>query len=53
MIGGDGQAYEIRGWDKENGLDYLPRLSTIVIGFVGNYFNWLHLCTNSIIVFNL
>lgn len=36
LIGGDGQTYEIRGWNLENGLDYLPKISTIVIGFVGN-----------------
>lgn len=35
MIGGDGQTYEIRGWDHENGLDYLPKRSSIVIGFIG------------------
>lgn len=37
LIGGDGQAYEIRGWNHENGLNYLPRKTSIVIGFVGKY----------------
>lgn len=38
MIGGDGQTYEIRGWNYENGMDHIPRKSSIVIGFVGDCF---------------
>lgn len=37
LIGGDGQTYEVRGWNHESGLSILPQQSSLVIGFIGNY----------------
>lgn len=37
LIGGDGQTYEVRGWNHDSGLSILPQQSSLVIGFIGNY----------------
>lgn len=36
LIGGDGQTYEVRGWDHESGVSFLPQQTLLVIGFLGN-----------------
>ncbi|XP_055376735.1 peptidoglycan-recognition protein LD [Condylostylus longicornis] len=37
LIGSDGQTYEIRGWKYMNGFKFVPKETSLVIGFIGNY----------------
>ncbi|KAM7355479.1 peptidoglycan recognition protein LD [Cochliomyia hominivorax] len=37
LIGNDGQAYEIRGWDYQSNINGIPQEQSLVIGIIGNF----------------
>ncbi|XP_046808757.1 peptidoglycan-recognition protein LD isoform X1 [Lucilia cuprina] len=37
LIGGDGQAYEVRGWQYESSMKGVPQERSLVIGVIGNF----------------
>ncbi|XP_061400086.1 peptidoglycan-recognition protein LD-like [Musca vetustissima] len=37
LIGHEGVAYDVRGWNHENGMDEIDQEHTLVIGFIGNF----------------
>ncbi|XP_073838319.1 peptidoglycan recognition protein LD [Musca autumnalis] len=39
LIGNEGVAYDVRGWNHESGMPDVDQAHTLVIGFIGNYNN--------------
>ncbi|TMW52569.1 hypothetical protein DOY81_002394, partial [Sarcophaga bullata] len=37
LIGGDGQAYEVRGWEYSSSIIAVPQERSLVIGIIGNF----------------
>ncbi|XP_065361197.1 peptidoglycan-recognition protein 3 [Calliphora vicina] len=37
LIGGDGQAYEVRGWKYQSSIEGVPQEQSLVIGIIGNF----------------